>query len=215
MSQTYCMQRGNGGQRARLKLVRHDRTLLTCTGAPTFSRFPTSCFGGCLPLGSTEGSRDKGGGQVLIGCKSAKRKQNDFVGCSTEEKSSFSMTESHVHLTGVKTLLGQTYPFKMIPTPLWCFGWLRAWLWFCSLVLRSSPLLCLSCAIKHLASTITQQRIHTNVQPCICTSKPQRFPQKSQSTDSSRGVAWRVERSESEAGGGVQRVLAARFGWSD
>lgn len=80
------MQRGNGGQRVSLKLVGHDRVLLTCTGAPTFSRFSTSCFGGCLPLGSTERSRDKEGGQALIGCESPKRKQEDFVGCSTEEK---------------------------------------------------------------------------------------------------------------------------------
>lgn len=150
--------------------------LLTCTGAPTFSRFSTSCFRGCLPLDPTEGSRDKEGGQVLIGCESPMRMQEDFAGCSTEGKKFPNVTEPHVRLTGVKTLLGQTSPLKMIPTPLWCFGWLRAWLWFCSLVLCSSPLLCLSCAIKHLASTITQQRIHTNVQPCICTSKPQRSP---------------------------------------
>lgn len=115
------------------------------------------------------------------------------------------MTEAHVHLTGVKTLLGQTSPLKMIPTPLWCFGWLRAWLWFCSLVLRSSPLLCLSCAIKHLASTITQQRIHTNVQPCICTSKPQRFPKSPKVLTAAEELPGGWKRSESEAGRGEYR----------
>lgn len=140
--------------------------------------------------------------------KSPKRKQEDVVGW----KKFPNMAETHMRLTGVKTLFGQTSPLKMIPTPLWCFGWLRAWIWFCSLVLHSSPLHCLSCAIKHLASTITQQRIHTNVQPCICTSKPQRSPKSPKVLTGAEELPGGWKGVRVKQGGGVQRVLAARFG---
>lgn len=125
------------------------------------------------------------------------------------------MTATRMGMTRVKTLFGQTSPLKMIPTPLWCFGWLRAWLWCSSLVLCSSPLLCLSCAIKHLASTITQQRMHTNVQPCICTSKPQRSPKCPKVLTAAEELPGGWKGVRVKQGGGVQRVLAARFGWSD
>uniref|UniRef100_A0A8B9H343 Uncharacterized protein n=1 Tax=Astyanax mexicanus TaxID=7994 RepID=A0A8B9H343_ASTMX len=48
-------QRGNAGQRASLKLVGHDGTKLTCTGALTSFVGSTSCFRDCFPPGSDRG----------------------------------------------------------------------------------------------------------------------------------------------------------------